>query len=89
MPARNTVAFFQAAPLAMYATKAAKMVNPMREYMPAHAMSMANMSGKASGFWRIMTGIPYWFSRLTDSPMALRKLYAASELMVDRVAPAA
>ena len=43
----------------MYATKTAKMVNPIKEYTPAHAMSMAKVSGGPPVFWRIMAGVPY------------------------------
>jgi len=47
IPARKTVAFFQGVPLAMYAIKTAKIVNPIREYMPAHAGSTVKVRGKA------------------------------------------
>jgi len=73
-PARNIVAFLQAAPLAMYATKTAKIVNPMREYMPEHAISMANVNGGLSGLLRIIRGTPYCVPRVTGSPEALRTL---------------
>ena len=47
MPARKMVAFFQVVPLSMYAMKTAKIANPMREYMPAHAGSTVKVRGKA------------------------------------------
>lgn len=43
----------------IYAMKTVNRANPMREYMPAHAKSMVNVSGRASGFWKIMTGSPF------------------------------
>ncbi len=61
------------------------MVNPISEYMPAHAMSIVNVEGMISELSRSMTGAPYWVVRLTGMPIVLRIVYTASELNVARV----
>jgi len=71
---RNAVTLFQVAPLAMYATKTAKIVNPMREYIPEHAISMANVNGGLWGLLRIIRGASNWVTIFTGSPKALRTL---------------
>lgn len=56
-PMRNVVAFFQARPFEMYIMNVANMRNPMREYMPEHAMSIANVNGGVLGLSRMITGV--------------------------------
>jgi len=84
---RNIASFFGIVPLAMWAKNVAKMVKPIREYMPAHAMSIANAEGRISELSRSMTGAPYWVVRVTGMPIVLRIVYTAWELKVARVVP--
>ena len=85
---KNIASFFGTAPLAMWAKNVAKRVKLTSEYMPAHAMSMANAEGRISELSRSMTGAPYWVVRLTGMPSVLRIVYTASELNVASVVPA-
>ncbi len=73
-PTRNTIGFFQTDPLAIYVTKTANTVNPMREYIPEHGISMANVNGELSGLLRIIKGDSYWVPKVTGSPETLRML---------------
>lgn len=63
----------------------ANMRNPMREYMPEHAMSTT----KGGKFGRTIAGVPYCSARLTCNPIAFRIMYAACELTMDIVEPKA
>ena len=85
---RKIIDFFEMVPLAIYVKNAAKMANPISEYMPAHAMSIANAGARISELSRSMTGAPYSVVRLTGRPSVLRIVYTASELNVARVVPA-
>lgn len=84
---RNVAVFFHGFPFAMYAMKTVKMVKPMREYMPAQAMSMAKVRGGSLVFWRVMTGVPYCSVKVTGRPMVFRMVCAACELIVERLLP--
>lgn len=69
--------------------KTAKMVKPIRGYMPAQAMSMMKVIGGLFDLWRMMTGVPYCSAKVTGRPVVFRIAYAASELIVERFVPKA
>ena len=88
-PMRNVAAFFHTRPFEMYAKNMANMRNPMRAYIPEHAISTAKVKGGLLAFSRMITGVSYCSARLTGKPVAFRIACAAWELVVDMVEPRA